>query len=502
MMAASLQELINTPLEDITDPKLKDPDDPKKKLVIKRIPEGLLAMLRRQEPSEFSAVIASPDEYRQLVACQINYTLKPSPFPFDDIAAATDALLDHQGSSAILGLLESLSTHVMKAVNSSLPGLMIIDQSPIEAAGIGLCKDTLGKPTSFSIGGNAGYAAMIPFWCSNFTFWTGEIMSNLSAFLGFHGKEAQTSFEEVLISLGASDLLIKLNDIRNSIQANPIPDVVAGKEVIFPLDGSACDNDQYLVITPVPSATTMCAIHARYYADRNLFFKELEAFNTEQKAHEKAENAYRKLKKKDGVQPPVFEASRPAYPLPKMGQVVLVASNPANLGSAMQKISGKPIAFEAKIAENPFRKTQAGRKRLTQNLLGKYHSLVTVKPFLVDFLTRENPTSELRARWSEELSDHLVYAILDLITLRHQGLPVAEADVALKAGSERRFITRTLSGDLLKRSLTSADIQELATAVTETINLQVMRRKNSLGMSNDCKSKVFDTLSFIFRKAA
>lgn len=470
------------------------------KTILKTLPEGLLAMLRAKGPSEAAAQFNTQHEFFELNACLVNFALKPSPENMADIDVAIDTFKEN--ITNIVGLLNSCSTHVLKAVNASLPGVMIIDQSEKLEHGFGICKDTLAVDSVYSMGSDAKHAAVLQFWTTYYTLPTGVCARNLDVFVGAHGTEFQTMLEKIISLLANGEDVSSLYDIRNKMVNDSIPQEVFGKEVLFPLSSVAAQDDGYLIITPVPSVATLKEMKDRYVANRVEFFEGKKAYADELKKFNSELKAYKKIKNKDGIDAPVMTLTEPVYPLPAMKLVKLVASNPQNLGGELMKMSGQPVAFNAYIQPLPFSKTTLGSQKLVQNLRTQYHSLLRVTPVFADLLFRECKTAKLRLRWTEELHYGLSKLIQDLVLLRRNGLPISAERVRLKEGTERRYILREMAGDKLGRSLNATDLSEISTHVVNTINYQLVKGKHALGMPPDTQEAVIKALNHLFRKVS
>ena len=237
----------------------------------------------------------------------LNFPLKPSPLMIQDQASAAKQASEPNVQKTILNLLNTTATHVMRAVNSSLSALTIIDTTPLvePSEAYGLCHDTVKDGVALNIGGNAADARLIPFWMCRFVNSDGKITSNLLTLMGDDAKQT-AMFEQALCALGAEDLLTEINKAVTELKAQPMPDEVQGKIVLFPLGATAIKGDQYLSITPVPSAAMILKFKDRFFAEVNA-----------QKAH----SAEAKKNKQSG--------SHRVFNYPNSVNVNIVASNPA-----------------------------------------------------------------------------------------------------------------------------------------------------------------------------
>lgn len=450
---------------------------PENKLIIKTMPEDLWLGLRNMSPRVLS--VESADEYRDLVASMLNFPLKPSPAMIHDNAQAAAQCNDPAVQNTVLNLLKTASTHVMRAVNSKLSALSIIDTTAKvdRSDAYGLCHDTVDIGVALNIGGNAGDAGLIPFWMCRFINSDGKLTSNLLTLMS--GDEKQKAlFEDTICALGGETLLAQIKVVTADLKTWPMPEEVQGKVVLFPLGDGAIKADQYLSITPVPSAAMILKFNERFFA--------------EIAAHK--EHSAQAKKSKLSVSPRQFN-------YPRNVDINVVASNPSNGGSTIQAISGRAKAFQAVLGSLSIEGRLGGEGYLVRRLQSGRGSLLSINDLVLDYLGRSFQYGKVEQNWKGRLPDVLSSVIEPLQGLRQSGLPgdVATADARFKYSVERRYVIRQMEGDLASRNLTSADYHEIAHHVVSLLQSAMIRRDKGLGMSMDRQALVYQTIVDLLR---
>ena len=440
------------------------------KIIIKSMPEDLWFGLRNK--TSFVFEIQNNSEYEDLMASVLNFPIKPTPASIQDRISAAKQVNDASIKASILNLLKTTSTHVMKAVNSKYEPLTIIDTSPLLSPyeAYGLCHDTVIYGTSFSIGGNAGDAGLIPFWTCKFITPEGELTSNLLTLLGENKKQI-SRFEDTLVAFGGNDLLADINAAIHTLKSQAMPNKAHGKVVIFPLGSGAIKSDEYLAITPVPSAAMILRFSERFFAELS------------------AQKAHNVLAKKTNLEPRQFN-------FPRSQNVNIVASNAANGGSAIQSIKGVAKAFKAVVGSLSIEDRLGKDGFLVRKLQSGRGSLLSINNVTLDFLGRSFKFGKVEQHWKGRLTDVLSSVIEPLQSLRQQGLPsgVVAEEARFRFSVERRFVLRTMGGDLGKRTLTTNDIHELSQHVCDRLQQAMIQRDNDLGMSIDRQALVYQSL--------
>lgn len=469
MQGKSVSDALRSPLHEVVENGTKT--------VIKTMPEDLWFGLRNVSPAALH--VKDSAEYEDLMASMLNFALKPSPASINDSDSAAMQAQDPGVGRIILNLLKTTSTHVMKAVNSKLSALTIIDVTtpvaPSEA--YGLCHDTADDGVAFNIGGNAADSSLIPFWMCRFINMEGMLTSNLQVLMGSDPSQ-QALFDQTMIKLGGAALLEEIKAVVAVLKSKPMPDEVQGKIVLFPLGASAIKGDQYLAITPVPSAAMILRFKDRYFSEI---------------AAQKAHNAEAK-KNKQITAPRQFN-------YPQNIDIKVVASNPANCGSTLLAISGAAKAFKAvvgslsiedRIGQDGFivRKLQSGRG-----------SLLSINNLTLDYLSRTFQFGKVEQHWKGRLPDVLGNVIEPLQNLRQKGLPggIAPAEARFKFPVERRFVLHRMEGDIGERNLTSTDLHEIAQHATNLLQQAMVRRDKGLGMTMDRQALVYQTIVDLVR---
>ena len=123
-------------------------------------------------------------------------------------------------------------------------------------------------------------------------------------------------------------------------------------------------------------------------------------------------------------------------------------------------------------------------------------SLLSINNVTLDFLGRSFKFGKVEQHWKGRLTDVLSSVIEPLQSLRQQGLPsgVVAEEARFRFSVERRFVLRTMEGDLGKRTLTTNDIHELAQHVCDRLQQAMIQRDNDLGMSIDRQAIVYQSL--------
>lgn len=469
MQSKSVSDALLSPLFEVVDPTSK--------LVIKTMPEDLWFGLRNTSATVLS--VKNTSDYQDLIASMLNFPLKPSPLMIQDQASAAKQASEPNVQKTILNLLNTTATHVMRAVNSSLSALTIIDTTPLvePSEAYGLCHDTVKDGVALNIGGNAADARLIPFWMCRFVNSDGKITSNLLTLMGDDAKQT-AMFEQALCALGAEDLLTEINKAVTELKAQPMPDEVQGKIVLFPLGATAIKGDQYLSITPVPSAAMILKFKDRFFAEVNA-----------QKAH----SAEAKKNKQSG--------SHRVFNYPNSVNVNIVASNPANCGSTIQAISGTAKAFRAAIGSLSIEERLGDEGYLVRKLQSGRTSVLAINKFTLDYLGRTFKYGKVEKNWNGRLGDVLSSVIEPLQHLRQKGLPdgVDRQAVRFKFSVERRYAMREMGGDAGSRNLTPVDLHKLGQHVTERLQQALIRRDQSLGMNEDRQALVYETIVDLMR---
>lgn len=469
MQSKSVSDALLSPLFEVVDSDTK--------LVVKTMPEDLWFGLRNKSSTALNA--SSTSDYQDLIASMLNFPLKPSPLMIQDQTSASQQARDPKVQKTILNLLNTTATHVMRAVNSSLSALTIIDTTPVlePSQAYGLCHDTVKDGMALNIGGNAGDAGLIPFWMCRFVNADGKITSNLHTLMTDDTKQ-QAMFEQALCAIGAQDLLAQINKAVADLKAHPMPSEVEGKIVLFPLGTTAIKSDQYLSITPVPSAAMILKFKDRFFAETNA-----------QKAH-----STEAKKNKQGGSHRIFN-------YPSSVNVNIVASNSANCGSTIQAISGTAKAFRATIGSLSIEDRLGDEGYLVRKLQSGRTSVLAINKFTLDYLGRTFKYGKVEKNWNGRLGDVLSGVIEPLQHLRQKGLPdgVDRQAVRFKFSVERRYAMREMGGGASSRNLTPVDLHEFGQHVTERLQQALIRRDQSLGMNEDRQALVYETIVDLMR---
>lgn len=467
MQSRTIADALLSPTSDVVDPATKQ--------VVKSMPEDFWFGLRNKTPFVFQ--VQCKAEYEDLMAAMLNFPRKPSPVVIQDRASAAQQAIEPGIQASILNLLKTASTHVMKAVNSKYSALTVIDTTPtVEPQdAYGLCHDTIENGVALNIGGNAGDAGLIPFWLCKYITEDGILTSNLLTLMGDDLKQ-KALFADTLTALGGQQLLDDINATVLDLKNRSMPDEVQGKVVLFPLGASAIKGDEYIAITPVPSAAMILRFTERFFAEASA-----------QKAHNAAA-------KKTDLPPRQFN-------YPKNQDVNIVASNPANCGSVIQSISGTAKAFKATVGQLSIEDRLGKDGFVVRKLQSGRGSHLSISNSTLDYLGRQFQFGKVERVWETRLPDVLAGVVESLQNLRQRGLPgdMAADQARFKHSVERRYVLKLMEGDVGKRNLTPTDIHELAQHVCDMLQQAMIRRDKNLGMSMDRQALVYQSLFDLLR---
>ncbi|WP_410951094.1 type I-F CRISPR-associated protein Csy1 [Pseudomonas sp. S1(2024)] len=458
MQPLSLAEALASAIHELKDPATK--------AVKKAIPENIYLGIRNKSP-DFILAPSDFSEYLALVCSLLNYSASPSPSPFNDLVVATDILANPKAQKSIASLLSSSGTHVIKLLDPGLPGRFVDVLPKSQDNSHGLSSDTLEAPIVLNMSGAADLA-FSPFWLATFKMPWGEVTDHLSVLMTSRGSQAHHWFMDALARLGAQAFAGSLNQAA-ALASQSFTDDVIGKLVRFPLSPDAAATDNYMTLSPVPSASMVVEFNKRY-------------FNAvaERKAIPKAE-----------LQNHVF-----GYPV--TANVSVGGANPQNCGSTASMVNGKVKAFLAHI---PSQSVVDGRTngRLIAKLQSGRGSLLVIDKAAVKFLLKTHPTSALRQNWQSNLPDVVADILGGLISLRENGLPTEVVEPRFSFAIERDFVMKTLAGDKQERSLTPNDLHLLGLHVRDQVQHQIVKRTQGLGLDYDRQETLYAVVIDLLR---
>jgi hypothetical protein len=440
--------------------------DPATKAVKKAIPESIYLGIRNKSP-DFILAPGDFSEYLDLVCSLLNYSASPSPSPFNDHLVATDILANPKAQKSITSLLSSSGSHVIKLLDPGMPGRFINVLPKSQDNSHGLSFDTLVAPIVLNLSGAADLV-FSPFWLATFKMPWGEITDHLSVLMTNRGSQAHDWFMDALAKLGAHAFASSLNQAA-ALASQSLTDDVIGKLVRFPLSADAAATDNYMTLSPVPSASMVVEFNKRYY---NAV-------------------AERKAVPKADLQKHVF-----GYPV--TANVSVGGANPQNCGSVASMVNGKVKAFLGHI---PSQSMIDGRKngRLLAKLQSGSGSLLVVDKAAVQFLVKTPGTSKLRQNWESNLPDVIADVLGGLISLRENGLPAEITEPRFGFAIERDFVMKNLAGDQQKRSLTPNDLHLLGLHVRDQIQYQIVKRTKGLGLDYDRQEALYAVVIDLLR---
>ena len=456
VLASELREIINSTSKE----------------VVKTLPSEMLSALTNKSV-DFLLSVNSVEEYEDLLATMLNYPTKPSPAIIYCKTSAYAVLSDSKLHRPLLAMLPTASTHVLKALDAGYKPLMIIDNSPAISPdeAMGVCRDTVNDSTEFNIGGNAADAAFIPFWLAKFKLLSGDLTNNLRICMGLDGVNKQQLFKDTLVKLGGSKIVEQFDEILSTFPADGMPYAAEGKVVLFPLGPEAAQGDQYLSISPVPSAGLLIKFSTRYYAETREYS--------------------RKTKEKQELH---------VFNYPEKFEITIGGAKPQNCGSAVQAISGKAKAFRAIIGSLPIELAKGGEGYLIRALQSR-RDLLKINDWTLDYLSRTLNFRRIEQNWKNRLPEVIADVLLNLFVLREKGLPEG-TNLALgdfRHRIEGQFVTHQMAGDIAGRHLTPDDLNEFAMHVCRQLNSRLIRRDSSLGLPADRQALVYEIIVSLLR---
>jgi hypothetical protein len=461
MQPLSLAEALVSEIIELKDPKTKE--------IKKSVPQQIFQGIRNKS-SDFILAPVDFQEYLDLVACLVNYSSSPSPVPFSHPVSAANVLANPKSQKSITMLLGSSETHVVKLLDPGLPGNGFINAIPKSKDGAyGLSADTLDASVVLNMGGNAADLGYSPFWLCLFQFPWGETTNHLSLLMTNGGSKGHQWFMDAFQKLGATDFAVHLNNQAKGLVSQPLTREVVGKLVRFPLSSDAAQTDNYISISPLPSATMVVEFKNRYFDA----IRERKALSKEQ-------------------------AVDHVFAYPESATIGVGGANTQNCGSTAVSVNGEAKAFLAFIPSQSF---IDGRQngRLFAKLQSGRGSLVVVDRASTNYLLRKPPTSALRLNWQSNLPDVVADILAGLIALRENGIPAEVTDPRFAFSIERDFVLKSLVGDKQGRSLTPNDLHLLGLHVRDQIQYQIVKRTKGLGLDYDRQEQLYSVVIDLLR---
>jgi len=382
--------------------------------------------------------IVNGQELARLLLHAVGFGLTKE-FPVDVIATAAELQLP-KTAEAVADLLSNAhaTEYFSKAVRADYDNIHLAKQVPASRH-FGLCSDQLIFPR-MSHHFAASATKYYPFFCTLFVY-----------------RERLTSSFEVLITSPLSDLrdqlftalcdaglghLVKL--LINSTQiraAATHPLVAQGKQLAVPMNDSSVRNDEYLVVTPVPSVQMIYAL--------------------------------------DQAMEQNWGSEWKGYQHMRIG-----GSKPHNMGSTVTNM-GTKINSEGNVNIRPMRayvpplrpSLHASEQQLRERSF-EFSTALDIKDMLALALFREpfaNP-KEFK-RWVSLLGAALMPVLEPLVALRE--IDAARlAELPFKFEIEKQFVCKTLPEQLLGRSVSTQSYAALGQHVATVIEARLMIYKD------------------------
>ncbi|MBD8615703.1 hypothetical protein IFT69_18540 [Pseudomonas putida] len=426
MRLNTIQEALASKLHLIIE-KTKDGATGEKTEVEKKaIPSDLYALFKGRNRDKPLGVETYEDYFR-LVCSMLNYGLSPSPAPFDDRLKATLAAANLKTQNALYRLLESASTHVLKFLDSGLPGESLINNIPSTGQGCGVSIDTISSGTVFNMGKDAKDLFASPYWLSEFTLPSGVITSHLEVLLYGTDPQLHAWIPQALTDLGIFQVYPEWLAVVAKFKEAPVEDV-HGKLIRFPIG-----ENEYLTISPVPSATLTKRLSDRFFV----------AFN-------------------ERTALPKGDLAAHQFDFPASVVVEVGGANPQNCGTLGTDIGGKARALHGRISELPQGGNGSHEGQLLRKLSSGGKTLLTFPNYILKFLRSRPEVNKHRRNWERYMTEAIAESTSDLLMLRSEGLPIPADRARFRFPIERDFVMRGLEGDVGNRSLTPGDLHAMA----------------------------------------
>lgn len=413
----------------------------------KAIPSDLYALFKGRN-SDKPLGLKTYEDYLSLVCSMFNYGLSPSPRPFDDQPSAIAAAANTKTQSALQGLLESASTHVLKFVDSGLPGESLINKIPSAGSGIGVSIDTIVSGTVFNMGKNAADLFAAPFWLSEFAMPSGVVTSHLEVLLYDTEPQIKTWLEQALVDLSVGSLYGDYLAVIEKFKEFPVEDA-HGKLVRFPIGA-----ENYLSISPVPSATLTKRLSDRYF---DAIRERMDIPKDDRSGH---------------------QFNFPASSVAKVG-----GANPQNCGTLGNDLSGNARALLALISDLPQGGNGSAEGQLHRKLVSGRQTLLSFPAHIIKYLRNKPEVAKHRRNWERYMTEAIAESMNDLLMLRAEGLPIDADKARFRFPIERDFALNSLDGDKAGRSLTPADLHALAIHVRDQFLYAARSSNHSLALS-------------------
>lgn len=359
-------------------------------------------------------------------------------FPIN-VIATVDELKKPSTSECIAQLLSNThaTEYFSKAVRADYDNVHLAKQIPAKRTH-GLCSDHLQFPR-MSHHFAASATKYYPFFCTLFVY-RNRLTSSFEVLMQPSLIDLRDQLFAGLCDTGL-DLLVKL--LINSIQiraAAPHPLIAQGKQLAVPVDEASIRDDQYLVVSPVPSVQMIYAL--------------------------------------DHAMEQHWGSEWRGYQHMRIG-----GSKPHNMGSTVTNL-GTKVSGEGSVNIRPMRayvpplraRLYATEEQLAERSFA-FSTVINIKDMQALAHFRE-PFASLKdfKRWVALLPAALMPVLEPIVALREKGdIPV---DAAFKFEIEKQFVCKTLPEQLLGRRANTQSYAAFGQHVASMIEARLMIYKD------------------------